>query len=41
MAITHPGMFLSQPGMEIFASYQWAAITVSIESAMISRDCSE
>ena len=34
-------MFLSQPGMEMFASYHCAAMTVSIESAMRSRDCSE
>ncbi len=41
MAITHPGMFLSHPGMEMLASYHCAAMTVSIESAMSSRDCSE
>ena len=41
MAMRQPGMFLSQPGMEMFASYHWPHITVSIESAMRSRDCSE
>ena len=41
IAITQPGMFLSQPGKEMLASYHWADITVSIESAMISRDWSE
>lgn len=34
-------MFLSQPGMAMFASYHWPPITVSMESAMTSRDCSE
>src|SRR5256885_2012871 len=34
-------MFLSQPGSEMLASYHCALITVSIESAMRSRDCSE
>ena len=34
-------MFLSQPGSEMLASYHWAPITVSIESAIRSRDCSE
>ena len=41
MAMTQPGMFLSQPGREMLASYHWAPMTVSIESAMRSRDCSE
>ena len=41
MAIRQPGMFLSQPGIEMLASYHWAPITVSIESAIRSRDCSE
>jgi len=41
MAIMHPGMFLSQPGMEMLASYHWPRVTVSMESAMRSRDCSE
>ena len=41
MAITQPGMFLSQPGRDILASYHCAPITVSMESAMRSRDCSE
>ena len=37
MAISTPGMFLSQPGSEILASYHWARMTASIESAMMSR----
>ena len=41
MAITQPGMFLSQPGIVISPSYHCAHITVSIESAIRSRDCSE
>ncbi|GAK51090.1 hypothetical protein U14_02332 [Candidatus Moduliflexus flocculans] len=41
IAITLPGMFLSQPGSEILASYHCARITVSIESAIISRDGSD
>ncbi len=41
MAITQPGMFLSQPGMAMQASYHWPPITVSIESAIRSRDCRE
>ncbi len=41
MAMRQPGMFLSQPGMEMLASYHWALITVSMESAMMSRDCRE
>lgn len=39
MAMIHPGMFLSHPGNETFASYHWPAITVSMESAIKSRDC--
>ena len=34
-------MFLSQPGMATLASYHCPLMTVSIESAMMSRDCSE
>ena len=41
MAMMQPGMFLSQPGMAMQASYHWPPITVSIESAIKSRDCSE
>lgn len=41
MAMRHPGMFLSQPGMAMFASYHCPPITVSIESAITSRDCRE
>eukprot|EP00287_Rhodomonas_sp_CCMP768_P028778 CAMPEP_0202838398 /NCGR_PEP_ID=MMETSP1389-20130828/49232_1 /ASSEMBLY_ACC=CAM_ASM_000865 /TAXON_ID=302021 /ORGANISM="Rhodomonas sp., Strain CCMP768" /LENGTH=78 /DNA_ID=CAMNT_0049514671 /DNA_START=28 /DNA_END=261 /DNA_ORIENTATION=- len=41
MAITVPGMFLSQPGSAMLPSYHWPPITVSIESAIRSRDCSE
>lgn len=41
MAMRHPGMFLSHPGMAMFASYHCPPMTVSIESAMTSRDCSE
>lgn len=33
MAMMVPGMFLSQPGSEMLASYHCALITVSIESA--------
>ena len=40
-AMIVPGMFLSQPGSETLASYHWARMTVSIESAMMSRDSSE
>jgi hypothetical protein len=36
IAIKHPGMFLSQPGSEMLASYHCALITVSMLSAMIS-----
>src|SRR4051812_4626275 len=41
IAITVPGMFLSQPGSATSPSYHWAPMTVSIESAIRSRDCSE
>src|ERR1700761_4670613 len=41
IAIRQPGMFLSQPGIEMLASYHWADITVSMLSAIMSRDCSE
>ena len=41
IAITDPGMFLSQPGIVMTASYHCAPTTVSIESAMRSRDGSE
>src|SRR5215813_4241389 len=41
IAITQPGMFLSQPGSAIRASYHCAPMTVSIESAIRSRDWSE
>src|SRR5262245_26525683 len=41
MAMMQPGMFLSHPGMEMLASYHCAQVTVSIESAIRSRDCSE
>ena len=34
-------MFLSQPGRAMWASYHWPPMTVSIESAMRSRDWSE
>ena len=34
-------MFLSHPGMAISPSYHWAAVSVSIESAIRSRDWSE
>ena len=39
MAMTVPGMFLSQPGSEMLASYHCADITVSMLSAIRSRDC--
>src|SRR2546423_4688035 len=39
IAISTPGMFLSQPGSEMFASYHCPCITVSIESAIRSLDC--
>ena len=38
IAMTTPGMFLSQPGMATMPSYHWADMTVSMESAMMSRD---
>ena len=41
MAMTVPGMFLSHPGMDTLASYHCAPMTVSMESAMTSRLCSE
>src|SRR5712692_7426241 len=41
MAMMQPGMFLSQPGMEILASCHWPPMMVSMESAMRSRDWSE
>jgi len=41
MAMITPGMFLSQPGIAIRPSYHCAPITVSTESAMMSRDCNE
>lgn len=39
MAMRHPGIFLSHPGTVMSPSYHWAPITVSIESAIKSRDC--
>src|SRR3990167_7254050 len=41
IAIKQPGMFLSQPGSAMSPSYHCAPMTVSIESAMISRDGNE
>ena len=41
MAITQPGMFLSQPPMATKPSMPSQPTTVSIESAMTSRDTSE
>ncbi len=41
MAITQPGMFLSQPPMATKPSKPSPATTASIESAMISRETSE
>ena len=41
MAMTHPGIFLSQPPMATSPSNPSAPQTVSIESAMTSRDTSE
>ena len=41
MAMTHPGMFLSQPPIPTRASKPSAPQTVSMESAMTSRDTSE
>ena len=40
-ATATPGRFLSHPGIATTASYQWAATTVSNESAIRSRDGSE
>ena len=41
MAMTAPGMFLSQPGSVTTPSYHWAATTVSMLSAIRSRDWRE
>ncbi len=41
MAMTHPGMFLSQPGRAMQASWCCAHVTVSMLSAMISLDWRE
>ncbi len=41
MAMSTPGMFLSQPGSEMLASYHWARMTVSMESAIMSRETSD
>src|SRR5690606_16018698 len=41
MAMSAPGMFLSQPTTEMLASYHMALATVSMESAIRSRDCRE
>ena len=41
IAIRQPGMFLSHPGMVTRPSYHWPRVTVSMESAMRSRDWSE
>ena len=41
IAISEPGMFLSQPGTVTTPSYHCADTTVSMESAMRSRDGSE
>src|SRR5688572_12571898 len=41
MAMTVPGMFLSQPGIATRPSYHCAPMIVSIESAIRSRDWSE
>ena len=38
MARMTPGMFLSHPGREMLASYHWPHITVSMLSAMMSRE---
>ena len=40
-AISMPGMILSQLGMQTMPSKQWAAIMVSTQSAISSRDGSE
>jgi len=41
MAMRHPGMFLSHPGIAMLPSYHWPPMTVSMESAITSRDCRE
>jgi hypothetical protein len=41
MAIMAPGMFLSQPPMATSPSWLWALQTVSMLSAMTSRETSE
>ena len=41
MAMAQPGMFLSQPPMVTKPSKPWAATTVSMESAITSRDTRE
>jgi hypothetical protein len=41
MAITQPGMFLSQPPMATTPSKPWQPTTVSMESAMTSRETRE
>ena len=41
IAITQPGMFLSHPGIATSASYHCAAMIVSMQSAIRSRDWSE
>jgi hypothetical protein len=41
IAMMHPGMFLSQPGSDTLASYHCPPMTVSMESAMRSRDWRE
>ena len=41
MAITQPGMFLSQPPIATSPSKPCAPTTVSIESAITSRETSE
>lgn len=41
MAMRQPGMFLSQPGIAILPSYHCPPMTVSIESAIKSRDWRE
>ena len=41
MAMRQPGMFLSHPGSAMLASYHCADMSVSMESAMMSRDWRE
>ena len=41
IAITHPGMFLSHPPIAMNPSNPWQPTTVSIESAITSRETSE